>query len=213
MTPAEFNITPFLQSGENLLAVQVHKWCDASYLEDQDMWRLSGIYRDVFLFSTPKVHISDFIVRTELDDNYTDANLNISIQAQSYQISSESKDATEIHNVIIVAQLYEMINNSFIEVGKAQSNVLEIGYPPVICPLEILVSNPRKWSAEIPNLYHLTLTLKDAGDISGESNDNNAIIESVYQEIGFRKIEIRTILNRHLYGGWTIVIQRPTDKN
>jgi len=73
MTPAEFNITQYLKSGENILSVEVYRWSDGSYLEDQDMWRLSGIYRNVYLFAAPQVHISDFFVRTDLDDSYTDA--------------------------------------------------------------------------------------------------------------------------------------------
>ena len=66
-TPAEFNITNYLQKGENDLAVEVYRWSDGSYLEDQDTWRLSGIYRDVYLFAAPAVHNSDFAVRTDLD--------------------------------------------------------------------------------------------------------------------------------------------------
>ena len=75
MTAAEFDVTPYLRPGPNLVAAQVYRWSDGSYLEDQDTWRLSGIYRDVFLFSTPAVHIADFAVRTDLDDDYRDATL------------------------------------------------------------------------------------------------------------------------------------------
>ena len=72
-TPATFRLTPYLQSGDNLLAVEVFRWCDGSYLEDQDFWRLSGIFRDVTLWSTPAVHLRDFRVRTRLDSAYRDA--------------------------------------------------------------------------------------------------------------------------------------------
>jgi len=75
MTPAEFDITDALRGGDNTLAVEVYRWSDGSYLEDQDMWRFSGIYRDVFLYSTDQVRISDFAVRTDLDDTYTQATL------------------------------------------------------------------------------------------------------------------------------------------
>ena len=74
-TPAEFDITDLLRAGTNRLAVEVYRWSDGSYLEDQDMWRLSGIQREVFLYSTPRVYISDFAVRTELDDNYRDGTI------------------------------------------------------------------------------------------------------------------------------------------
>ncbi len=67
MTPAEFNITKYLKNDNNILAIEVYRWSDGSYLEDQDMWRFSGIFRDVFLFSTPKIHIRDFFARCELD--------------------------------------------------------------------------------------------------------------------------------------------------
>jgi beta-galactosidase len=73
MTAAEFNITKYLKAGENDLAVEVYRWSDGSYLEDQDFWRLSGIYRDVYLFSAPQTHIRDFFVRSKFDENYEDA--------------------------------------------------------------------------------------------------------------------------------------------
>ena len=75
MTAAEFDVTPYLRPAQNVIAVQVFRWSDGSYLEDQDTWRLSGIHRDVFLFSTPAVHIADFAVRTDLADDYRDATL------------------------------------------------------------------------------------------------------------------------------------------
>src|SRR5699024_1167174 len=77
MTPAEFDITEYAKSGKNTVAVEVYRWSDGSYLEDQDMWRLSGIFRDVYLTSTPKVRIRDFSVRTTLDKNYRDAQLKV----------------------------------------------------------------------------------------------------------------------------------------
>ena len=76
--PAEFDVTPFLRPGENLLAVRVYRWSDGSYLEDQDFWRLSGIYRDVVLWSVPPVHLHDYTVRTDLDAGYRDATLQAS---------------------------------------------------------------------------------------------------------------------------------------
>ncbi|MEM2921979.1 MAG: beta-galactosidase subunit alpha, partial [Candidatus Bathyarchaeia archaeon] len=83
--PAEFNITPYVRFGkQNTLVVQVIKWSDGSYLEDQDMWRMSGIYRDVYLVSTPNIHLRDFFVRTELDEIYKDANLKIRVNIKNY---------------------------------------------------------------------------------------------------------------------------------
>ena len=77
MSPAEFNITEFIQEGDNDVSVEVYRWSDGSYLEDQDMWRFSGIFRDVYIFSTPKVHVRDFHIKTELDEFYRNAVLNI----------------------------------------------------------------------------------------------------------------------------------------
>ena len=81
-TPAEFNITEYLQDGKNMLAVEVYRWCDGSYLEDQDFWRLSGIYRDVYLWSTAKDHIRDFTVVTDLDENYQNAELKVDVDLE-----------------------------------------------------------------------------------------------------------------------------------
>mgnify|MGYP001028987009 CR=1 FL=1 len=82
--PAEFNITRYVRPGQNSLAVQVYRWSDGTYLEDQDMWWLSGIYRDVYLFSTPAVHIRDFGVRTEFDQAYRDATLHVQVNLKNY---------------------------------------------------------------------------------------------------------------------------------
>lgn len=73
-TPAEFDLTPYLVNGQNKLAVEVYRWSDASWLEDQDFWRMSGIFRDVFLYTTPPIHMNDFFIVTDLDDDYKDAN-------------------------------------------------------------------------------------------------------------------------------------------
>ncbi|TFG49089.1 MAG: beta-galactosidase, partial [Candidatus Brocadiia bacterium] len=89
-TPAEFNITKYLKKGKNILAAEVYRWCDGSYMEDQDFWRLSGIYRDVYLFATPSIHIRDFFVKTDLDENCKDAILTIDAELINY---SESKSA------------------------------------------------------------------------------------------------------------------------
>ncbi len=88
MTPGEFNITPHLQRGKNTIAVEVYRWCDGSYLEDQDMFRMSGIYRNVYLFAAPSVHIRDFFVRATLDDQYKDGILMLRPKLATYDKSS-----------------------------------------------------------------------------------------------------------------------------
>ncbi|RLD72428.1 MAG: hypothetical protein DRJ10_18690 [Bacteroidetes bacterium] len=113
MTPAEFNLSPFLKKGENVLAIEVYRWSDGSYLEDQDMWRLSGIFRDVYLFSTPKVHIRDFFVKTDLDENYKNAQLTIDIELKNY--SNKDFDNLSLEVVLLDNKgdkVFELIKKS-----------------------------------------------------------------------------------------------------
>jgi beta-galactosidase len=100
-TPAEFDITKYLKPGENMLAVEVYRWCDGSYLEDQDFWRLSGIFRDVYLHSAPKARIQDLFVLTDLDDDYKDADLKLSVTLQNKDASSVRRS---VHAVLVDAQ-------------------------------------------------------------------------------------------------------------
>lgn len=137
-TPAEFNLTPFLKKGKNTLAVEVYRWCDGSYLEDQDFWRLSGIYRDVYLWSTPKSHIRDFSVITDLDDNYEDAELVIDLD---------------------ITGTYGAVGIELIDAGG--NAVLKKEVQPPVSRGVYSVSNPEKWTAESPTLYTLLLRLKD----------------------------------------------------
>lgn len=180
MTPAEFNITPHLQPGQNVLAAEVYRWCDGSYLEDQDFWRLSGIYRDVFLFSTPRVHLRDFFVRTDLDAEYRDATLRIEASVRNY-----GKSDAAIHT----------LEASLLADGGKPEDVQPLAGAGVArmaagsdakLSLNVLVKQPKLWSCEKPNLYRLLLTLKNA---SGE------VIEVETCRVGFRKVEIK---NRRL---------------
>jgi beta-galactosidase len=181
MTPAEFNVTKYLKSGENTLAVEVYRWSDGSYLEDQDMWRLSGIYRNVYLFATPQVHIRDFFVRTDLDENYTDANLMIRPKITSFTDRS-------LEGWTIEAQLYDLETTPVLSepLSRSISSIIGEKYPQrdnvKFALLEAEVKNPQKWSAEVPNLYTLVLTLKNA---EGET------IEAESCRVGFREVEIK----------------------
>ncbi len=189
-TPAEFDVTEALRPGENTVAVEVYRWSDGSYLEDQDMWRLSGIYRDVFLYSTADVRISDFAVRTELDPNYRDAELLIkpeltryggrdikgwTVQAQLYDPAGESvfekpltTDAVPILNPAFKADVF---NDRTPQRGPARFDWLRA-----------TVKSPLKWTAETPHLYTLVLTLND---------DKGGAIEAVTCSVGFRKVEVK----------------------
>jgi beta-galactosidase len=181
MTPAEFNITEYLKPGDNTLAVEVYRWSDGSYLEDQDMWRLSGIYRNVYLFAAPPVHIRDFAVRTDLDDNYADATLMIRPKIANYA----DKD---LKGWTVEAQLYD--HDSAPVLGEAlsrtASSIVGERYPQrdnvKFALLEAKIENPRKWSDEDPYLYIFALTLKDA---EGE------VVEVESCRVGFREVEIK----------------------
>ena len=181
MTPAEFNITKYIKPGENTLAVEVYRWSDGSYIEDQDMWRLSGIYRNVYLFSTPRVHIRDFFVRCDLDDKYTDG----IFQVRPGLISFTDED---LKGWSVEAQLYDAQNLPVLAapLKKQALAILNEQYPQrdnvKFALMEARVANPKKWSDEQPNLYTFILVLKDA---------KGNIIETESCKVGFRKVQIK----------------------
>jgi beta-galactosidase/beta-glucuronidase len=170
--PAEFDITAFVQPGRNVLSAQVYRWSDAVYLEDQDHWRLAGIHRSVYLYATAPVHIADFIVDTDLDEHYRDATLRVratvsnkgAAAAGGYTVEARLLDA---HGRDAIASQLASVT-----VGAGGSTTVTLGAP---------LSNPRKWTAETPDLYRLLLTLKDA---YGE------VVEVETCRVGFRKVEI-----------------------
>ncbi|MFB9328209.1 glycoside hydrolase family 2 TIM barrel-domain containing protein [Paenibacillus aurantiacus] len=174
-TPAEFDLTPYLRKGENKLAVEVYRWCDASWLEDQDFWRLSGIFRDVYLYTRKPVHIYDFFAFPELDEDIRDAQLTIHAQ-----ITSEF-EAGRAHAYTLEAMLFDeagtpVLDQPFVLPTNAASgdSIVAQGAIPVV--------NPARWSAEQPNLYTLVLVLRD---------ETGALSETVSCRVGFRRFEIR----------------------
>lgn len=185
-TPAEFNITPHLKEGENLLAVEVYRFGDGAFLEDQDMWRMSGIYRDVFLWSTAGQHVRDFEIRTELDGDYRDAEL--VVEAAVANLAGEAAK---------VSLTMALTDAAGTVVGKPETGSVEAGaraeHP---LRLSMRVSNPRKWSAETPYLYRLLLTLTDA---------SGAVLEVIPARVGFRKVEVRDA--RLLVNGRPVLIK------
>ncbi|WP_314586960.1 glycoside hydrolase family 2 TIM barrel-domain containing protein [Paenibacillus terrigena] len=176
-TAKDFNITPYLREGENSLAVEVYRWSDGSWLEDQDFLRVSGIQRDVFLYSTPSVHIRDFTVVTDLDADYKDADLQLKVNVKKDGAStSEEKHTVE-------AMLYDAGNQPVLTepiVMKADLN----GQAEVQVSSSKLVANPLKWSAETPNLYTLVFSLNDA---------TGRVIETAGTRVGFREFEVKVM--------------------
>lgn len=171
-TPAEFDITKFVETGYNTLAVRVYKFSSGSYIEDQDMWWLSGIFRDVYIIKKKPSHIVDFFVKTELDKNYKDADLKIEV------LVKKLKDEKEIDYQLEIELLDDLKRQIVLENTKfkfEERDALKINF-------DIPVDDPDKWSAEEPNLYDLFITLKDS---SGE------VIETILQQVGFRSVEIK----------------------
>lgn len=171
--PSEFDLTPYLKKGTNKLAVMVMRWSDGSYVEDQDMWWLSGIFRDVFIISKPKLHIRDVHVTPSLDASYCDGILNIETL-----VSDKSED----HKVKV--QLFDDESNAVteeVEASLGERIVDEKGSWQDRSNHKLKVSSPKKWSAESPSLYRLIVTLVDS---KGNEVDCEAF------PVGFRVVEI-----------------------
>ncbi|MFX1273822.1 MAG: glycoside hydrolase family 2 TIM barrel-domain containing protein [Promethearchaeota archaeon] len=175
MTPAEFNITKFLINKENILAVEVYRWSDGSYLEDQDMWRFSGIFREVYLFSTPKIHIQDFFTYCDLDEEYEDATIKLRVKIRNFGETDSGPHSLEI-------KLLDSEQNVITSESLRQERIIIKNKSQVIIFLEENVINPNKWSAETPFLYDLLVILKD---------QENNVIEVEQCKFGFKKVEIK----------------------
>jgi beta-galactosidase len=171
--PAEFDVSSYVHPGDNVVAVQVYRWSDGSYLEDQDFWRLSGIYRGVTLYSVPPVHLYDWRVRTELDAEYQDATLHI-------QVHVKNQDKTR-STCTVKATLLNAENEAVFDRPLAGTVQID-GQAEATLALEQKVTAPAKWSAEYPNLYTLLLTLQD---------ESGAVLEVQSCKVGFRQVEIK----------------------
>ena len=170
--PAEFDITECVRSGVNSVSVRVYQWSDGSYCEDQDMWWLSGIFRDVYLIAAPQVSIWDSRVRTTFDSDYKDATLSLSAELHNY--SSESATGFTL-DAVLLADAKQVVaeTSSDVSVDASGQATVDISMP---------VTGPRKWSAETPYLYTLLLTLKDS---------SGAAVEVVPIRVGFCQVEIK----------------------
>lgn len=166
-TPSEFDLTKYLKNTNNEIVVKVYKWCSGSWLEDQDFWRLSGIFRDVYLYSVPDVHIKDMFITSDLTNNFKNATVKNILKIQSYK---------EAVVDIQMELLYK--TDSILKVEEKNIKVDR--------ELKIAISekfqNPKLWSAEKPNLYDIKVTIIDS--------ESGKLIEECYQKFGFRKFEI-----------------------
>lgn len=170
--PAEFDVAKYLKPGENVLAVQVYRFSDGSYLEDQDFWRLSGIFRDVYLYSVPKVAVADYTLVTDLDEKYTDADLSLSLKLKAFNGAKNSEEY--LADVVLIDQFgKEVLKDvtSKIKVSDLNQGRLKLSKK---------ILNPLKWTAETPNLYTLSITLKDS---------KGTPVEYLSSQVGFREVE------------------------
>ena len=168
--PAEFDISKFIRKGINSIALQIFRWTDGSYLEAQDFWRISGIERDVYIYAQPKVRIQDFDIQATLDKTYTEGFLNISVDLQNH----------EKHNKELFVS-YHLFDTEGFLIAEQQNNTAVSPKQRKTTRFSTNVINPKKWSAEHPNLYTLRITTKGT---------NGKLIETTERKIGFRKVEI-----------------------
>ncbi|MBN2183538.1 MAG: DUF4981 domain-containing protein [Sedimentisphaerales bacterium] len=195
-TVAEFDITDFVKPGKNQISVQVFRWCDGSWLEDQDFWRLSGIFRDVYIWSTGKLHVRDFQVTTSLEKQmfrrfrgrqgdtprqdesttpeggYDGAALLVDLAIQNMKPESEA--------VTVTAELLDADGESAMPVVSASCTVS--GAQETKCNLAGRIRGAHLWSAENPYLYRLLLTLRDSG---------GKVVEVIPVNVGIRKVELK----------------------
>jgi beta-galactosidase len=163
-TPAEFNITQYLKPGYNTLAVEVYKWCDGSYLEDQDFWRLGGITRDVFLMARDQQHVRDFRVNGGLANDYTTG---------VFKLEAEVLNASDSSPVEMEITLSD-------DSGELLNVTRGVTGDTFIFNREI--PNVKPWSAEVPNLYNLLMVLRDK---------DGKTLEVIRQDVGFRNVEVK----------------------
>ncbi|MCA0932506.1 DUF4981 domain-containing protein [Lutimonas saemankumensis] len=167
--PAEFDLTPYVKSGQNSIALEVYRWSDGSYLEDQDFWRFSGIERDVYLYATPKVHIQDFTILADLDNQFVNGIFEIDLK-----VANVNADKFK--------------GNLNVELSKEGKSVFKSSKPIVFDKNKQLkeslsgsIANVLHWTAETPNLYSLSIELSD---------HKGNTLEAISRKVGFRNIKI-----------------------
>ena len=181
-TPAAYNITKYVHNGENSIAVQVLRWSDASYMEDQDFWRLSGIDRDVYLYATDKTTIKDFRITADLANDYTDGHLKLELDVANGAV--ENTQNIEIKLLDDKKEVY------------TETRRLEQGNGVGQLVFEKTLPHIKTWNAETPNLYTLLIILL---------NNEGSVSEATAFKVGFRKVEIKN--NQFLVNGKAILLK------
>lgn len=190
MEPSEFNITKYLHSGENQIALEVYRYSDGSYLEDQDFWRFGGIHRSIHLVHTPDIRIRDYVVRTlpASVGNYEDFILQIDPQfsvyrgmtGKGYTVQSVLRDATGKEVVTLKGEVEDILDLEH-KASRMNEWYPQRG-PRKMGRLSTVIKSPERWTAETPYLYKLLITLQDA---------EGKVVEQVEQPVGFRSVEIK----------------------
>ncbi len=184
--PAEFRINEFVKPGVNKLAIKIHRWSTGSYLEAQDFWRMSGIERDVYLWSQPKVSLRDFKVKSTLDNSYKDGIFQLEMTLANYGLGDLVEDTN--YKPIKFASpniSYELLDNTgkVVASGNAKTSVKGRGQDDFLFP-EVKIPNVKTWTSEYPNLYKLVMTVQNGDQVTKEV---------VPYTVGFRKVEIKEV--------------------
>ena len=178
---ARFNITRFVQEGENSISVEVYRNSDGSFLEAQDMFRLPGIFRSVSVYTTPQVHIQDLVVHADADGK-------MDVETTLENLGTKTAKGYQVDYELFANQLYSDENNPVncnIQIGKmAGKDPGLLSQETRVNSASITLSNAKKWTSEEPNLYVLVAKLKDK---------KGRIIEAVATQVGFRTVEIKNV--------------------
>lgn len=176
---AEFNITKYVKTGTNTIAAEVYRFTDASYIEDQDMFRLSGIHRDVYVYAIPKVHVRDYFLKSEFNGNdFSAATFKTALSVRNYGNNTEKAAIAEVSLLDPSGKVVAALTQPITQLkGKTEQKY----------DLQAKVDKPLLWSAENPHLYTAIVTLKDS---------EGKVTEAMSSKFGFRKIEIK---NRRVY--------------
>lgn len=182
--PAEFNITNYVRTGENTIALEVYRWSDGSYLECQDFWRISGIERDVYLYARPTVYLADYFAKAGLKNNYKDGDFNLDIDLQNVA-TKKQKGSIEV----VISKNNKTIYTSNLPYQILQNSTKKINFKTTI-------PNVKNWSAEIPELYQLNIHIK---------NKKGKTLEAISRKIGFRTSEVKN--GNYLINGQPILFK------